>query len=58
MYIFNKYFIRLESYFKIEILVKSLSSHELSINHFGVNFPLNLQPRLMHFSCPDWFNQS
>ena len=30
--IFNKDFTRLESYFKIEILVESCSPHELSIN--------------------------
>ena len=30
--IFNRDFTRLESYFKIEILVKRCSPHELSIN--------------------------
>ena len=45
--IFDKDFTRLESYFKIEILVKSCSPHELSISllkkdcHFGVNFFFN-----------------
>lgn len=29
---FNKEFTKLETYFKIEILVKSCSSHELSID--------------------------
>ena len=44
MCIFDKNFTRLESYFKIELLVKSCSTHELSIIrlkkdcHFGVNF--------------------
>ena len=50
--IFEKDFTKLESYFKIEILVKSCFPHELSINrskkgcHFGVNFLLKTRAYL------------
>ena len=49
---FNKDFTKLESYFKIEILVQSCFPHERSINrlkkgcHFGVNFLLKTRAYL------------